>query len=133
MRRIWKAELKRIIKFETLVSIAGIVFCLSFDSWNDLVSAMRSGESLWCVCYFMENSAAGGMCRNYILPVFAAMPFAASFCEERCCGATAYIIPREGIRNYGIVKYIINGLTGGCVVAAGTLFMMLILHSKNCL
>ena len=66
------------------------------------------------------------MCRNYILPVFAALPFASSFCEERNSRAVAYIASREGMRRYGSVKYVVNILTGGLVVALGTALLILL-------
>jgi hypothetical protein len=104
------------------------MFCICFDSWNDLVSAMQSGNAVWCVYYFTSNSAFGGMCRKYILPVFAVLPFSASFCEERRNRAVAYIVSREGMRRYGAVKYIVNILMGGLVVAFGTALLILFLR-----
>ena len=70
------------------------------------------------------------MCRNYILPVFAALPFAASLCEERSSKAVAYIVSREGMRRYGAVKYIVNILMGGLVVAFGTALLILFLRTR---
>ena len=70
------------------------------------------------------------MCRNYILPVFAVLPFATSFCEERNSREVAYIASREGIRRYGAVKYIVNILMGGLVVAFGTILLILFLRMR---
>ncbi len=82
MKRVFINEWKRAINISAVIAIIGVMFCICFDSWNDLISAMQSGNSVWCVYYFTSNSAFGGMCRKYILPVFATLPFAASFCEE---------------------------------------------------
>ena len=133
MIRIFINEWKRAVNTSSAIGIIGVMFCICFDSWNDLVSAMQSGSTVWCVYYFTSNSAFGGMCRNYILPVFAALPFAASFCEERNNRVVAYIASREGTQRYGAVKYIVNILIGGLVVAFGTVllilfFMLVVVH-----
>ena len=130
MSRVFINEWKRAINTSTFLAVIGVMFCICFDSWNDLVSAMQSGNPAWCVYYFISNSAFGGMCRNYILPVFAALPFAASLCEERSSKAVAYIVSREGMRRYGAVKYIVNILIGGLVVASGTVLLMLFLRIR---
>ncbi|MDE7342106.1 MAG: hypothetical protein K2N80_16375 [Lachnospiraceae bacterium] len=130
MSRIFINEWRRAINASVIIAIIGVMFCICFDSWNDLAGAMQSGSTVWCVYYFMSNSAFGGMCRNYILPVFATLPFAASFCEERNSRAVAYIASREGMRRYGSVKYIVNILMGGLVVAFGTVLLILFLRMR---
>lgn len=130
MSRVFINEWKRAINTSTVIAIIGVVFCICFDSWNDLVNAMQSGNTIWCVYYFTSNSAFGGMCRNYILPIFAVLPFATSFCEERNSKMVAYIASREGMRRYGTVKYIINILMGGLVVAFGTVLLILFLRMR---
>lgn len=130
MSRVFINEWKRAINPSVILAVIGVGFCICFDSWNDLLSAMQSGNDVWCVYYFTSNSAFGGMCRSYILPVFATFPFAASFCEERNSRAVAYIVSREGMRKYGAVKYIVNVLAGGMVVAAGTVLLILLLRMK---
>ena len=130
MSRVFINEWKRTLNTGTVIAIIGVMFCICFDSWNDLAGAMQSGSTVWCVYYFMSNSAFGGMCRNYILPVFAALPFASSFCEERNSRAVAYIASREGMRRYGSVKYVVNILTGGLVVALGTALLILLLRMR---
>ena len=130
MSRVFMNEWKRANNIGTVIAIIGVVFCICFDSWNDLVGAMKSGNAVWCVYYFTSNSAFGGMCKNYILPVFAVLPFATSFCEERNNKAVAYIASREGMRRYGIVKYIVNILMGGLVVAFGTVLLILLLRMR---
>ena len=130
MSRVFINEWKRAINISAVIAVIGVMFCICFDSWNDLVSAMQSGNSVWCVYYFTSNSAFGGMCRKYILPVFAALPFSASFCEERRNRAVAYIVSREGMLRYGAVKYIVNILMGGLVVAFGTVLLILFLCTR---
>lgn len=130
MSRVFVNEWKRAINISFIVATIGVVFCICFDSWNDLVNAMQSNNTVWCVYYFTSNSAFGGMCRNYILPVFATLPFAASFCEERNSKAVAYIASREGMRSYGAMKYTVNVLVGGLVVALGTVLLLLFLCTR---
>lgn len=130
MSRVFINEWKRAINPSVILAVIGVVFCICFDSWNDLLSAMQGGNDVWCVYYFTSNSAFGGMCRSYILPVFATFPFAASFCEERNSKAVAYIVSREGMGKYGVVKYIVNVLVGGLVVAAGTVLLILLLRMR---
>ena len=60
MRRVFINEWKMAINISTVIAIIGVMFCICFDSWNDLASAMQSGNSVWCVYYFTSNSAFGG-------------------------------------------------------------------------
>ena len=125
MRRVFINEWKMVINISTVIAIIGVMFCICFDSWNDMTGAIQSGNTVWCVYYFTSNSAFGGMCRKYILPVFAVLPFSASFCEERRNRAVAYIVSREGMRRYGAVKYMVNILMSGLAVAFGTVLLIL--------
>ena len=61
MSRVFINEWKRAINISTVIAVIGVMFCICFDSWNDLVSAMQSGNSVWCVYYFTSNSAFGGI------------------------------------------------------------------------
>ena len=61
MIRVFINEWKRAINISAVIAIIGVMFCICFDSWNDLASAMQSGNSVWCVYYFTSNSAFGGI------------------------------------------------------------------------
>ena len=61
MKRVFINEWKRTININAVIAIIGVMFCICFDSWNDLISAMQSGNSVWCVYYFTSNSAFGGI------------------------------------------------------------------------
>lgn len=130
MSKIFACEWKRAMNFGIILAMIGVAFCLCFDSWNELIHAMKSRDSSLCVYYFMENSAFGGMCRTYILPIFATLPFAASFCEERKSKAVAFIASREGMQRYSAVKYIVNAIIGGLTVALGTALFIMLLRTK---
>ena len=126
MIRVMRAELKRAINWTWIVSILGVALCICFDSWNDLIIGLKNKTGY--VHYFFWNSAYGGMCRSYLLPVFATIPFARSLCYERDCNAQSFIIVRQGKNRYGISKFVINALCGGGVVALGTTLLLLGLH-----
>lgn len=130
MSKIFTYELKRAMNPNVIFAVIGVVFCICFDSWNDLIHAIKSSDTSFCVYYIMHNSAFGGMCRSYILPIFAALPFASSFCEERNNNAVAFIVSREGRRRYSVVKYIVNAIAGGLTVAIGTALLLLSLSTK---
>lgn len=130
MRRIFAYEFKRAMNPGFIAAVIGVVFCICFDSWNDLIQAIKNSDTSSSVHYFMWNSAFGGMCRSYILPVFATLPFAASFCEEKNSNAVAFIVSREGMRRYSAVKYIVTVITGGIAVASGILLLLIFLYTK---
>ena len=61
MSRVFINEWKRAINASAVIAVIGVMFCICFNSWNDLVSEMQSGNSVWCVYYFTSNSAFGGI------------------------------------------------------------------------
>lgn len=125
MSKVLVAELRRTINLGFIIAIIGVIFSICFDSWNDLISNL--GHSNLCAYYFMENSAFGGMCRKYLLPIFATLPFACSFCKERKNKVVSFIASREGRIKYSVTKYLVNTLVGGLVVALGTTFLFVFL------
>lgn len=125
MTKVFLAEIKRAINIWCVLGILGVAFSICFDSWNDLIQNLKNNSG--DVHYFFWNSAFGGMCRSYLLPIFAAFPFATSFSNERKSKSVAYIVSREGRKRYCITKYIVNALSGGTVVAIGTALVLLLL------
>ncbi len=128
MKRIFAAEMKRTINAGWLIGILGVCFSICFDSWNDLIRALESHSGT--VHYFFWNSALGGACRTFLVPVFAALPFAVSFCRDYKERALLLIVSREGKKSYCTVKYIINALCGGLVAAIATGILLLFLSSQ---
>lgn len=120
-----KAEYRRTWNPGMLVAVAGVIFCICFDSWNSLITAIGSGNGN--VHYFFWNSAFGGVCRSYFLPIFSAIPFAASFCKEYEENSLPYIVAREGKKGYCITKFIVNAVSGGLTVALGTAILFSLL------
>lgn len=125
MTKILSAEFRRAMNIWFVLGIAGVAFSICFDSWNDLIRSLENNNGY--VHYFFWNSAFGGMCRAYLLPVFATFPFAASFIHERKSRSTAYIVSREGRKRYAIAKYVVNAISGGAVVAIGTALVLALL------
>lgn len=121
-------EFKRTANYGMIIAIIGVIFCICFDSWNDLLGAFRSNTGN--VHYFFWNSAFGGTCRYYFLPIFTTLPFATSFCKEYNENSLPFIVARKGKAGYCISKYITNALCGGFVVAFGTALLFVLLASK---
>lgn len=121
------SEFKRTMNFGMIIAIIGVMLCICFDSWNDLVRnlSMKQGS----VHYFFQNSAFGGVCRTYFLPIFTTLPFSTSFCREYKENAFPFIVAREGKRGYCLIKYVISALCGGFVVAFGTALLFVLLAS----
>lgn len=95
MSRVFINEWKRAINTGTVIAVIGVMFCICFDSWNDLVSAMQSGNSVWCVYYFTSNSAFGGMCRKYILPVLRHFLLQPVFARKERAGRLRILFPER--------------------------------------
>ena len=125
MKKVFAVEMKRAINIGWIISILGVCFSICFDSWNDLMRALTSHTG--SIHYFFWNSSWGGVCRTYFLPIFAAIPFATSFCKEYKNHSLSFIISREGKKRYCTVKYVINALCGGVTVAIGTGVLLLAL------
>lgn len=118
MRNIFWAELKRAFNIRVIIGMVGIYFCICFDSWNDLLQAMESGVG--SVHYFFWNSSFGGVCRTYLFPAFAVMPFSISFCNDYKSHILPFIVSRENRRTYCTVKYIVNAFASGVCAAVAT-------------
>ena len=126
--RIFLTEARRTLNFGTVICMAGVIFSICFDSWNDLLRAL--GSQSGSVHYFFWNSGFGGVCRQYFLPVFAALPFAVSFCREYNENMLPFIVTREGKNSYCIIKYVVTILSGGLAVAAATGVLILFLAAR---
>lgn len=127
MINVFCAEWKRAMNIWCLLGILGVAFSICFDSWNDLMQSLKSNQGY--VHYFFWNSAFGGMCRTYLLPIFATFPFATSFSHERRNKSVAFIVSREGKKKYCLVKYLVNAISGGVVVAIGTALVLFVLST----
>ena len=125
MKNALFAEIRRAMNLLWIPAVLGVGFSICFDSWNDFLRSLSTG--IGSVQYFFENSSFGGACRSYFLPVFTALPFAASFCREYRDKAFPLIVYREGRKNYCLVKFFVNALCGGMTAALGTGLLFLLL------
>ena len=127
MIKVLLTEYRRTVNIWLIFGILGVAFSICFDSWNDLIQGIENHSGY--VHYYFWNSAFGGMCREHLLPVFAAFPFAASLCYERKSKAVDYIVSREGKKRYCVTKYVVNAISGGMVIAIGTAIVLLLLST----
>lgn len=74
-------------------------------------------------------SGAMGMV-TYMMPLFAALPFAAGFCSDWNSRFSGAAVIRCGKKKYLSSKIVACGLSGGTVAAGGTLLLILILVIK---
>lgn len=125
---VFCTELKRGLGWKVLAAAVGAAFCICFDSWNVLINDLRTGNGY--VHYFFWNSGYGGVCRQYLLPIFTTLPFAASFCREYNDNLLPFIVSREGEKRYCIVKYMVNAICGGLAAAIGTAVLFGFLASQ---
>lgn len=65
MRRVFINEWKMAINISTVIAIIGVMFCICFDSWNDLTGAIQSGNTVWCVYCFQRGNAKIWRCEIY--------------------------------------------------------------------
>ena len=128
MNKVIRAEFGRTINAGLIIAIAGIIFSICFDSFNDLIAGLRNGQGY--VGYFFSNAAFGGMCTKYMLPVFTALPFSVSLCQERNNKAVSYIVSREGKNRYIFAKFIVSAISGGFVAVCGTVLLFLMLAMR---
>lgn len=116
-RHVFYTELKRGLNWKIFAAAAAVAFCICFDSWNSLIHDLRSGGG--SVHYYFSNSAVGGVCRQYLLPIFTTLPFSVSFCREYHDNLLPFIVSREGKKRYCIVKYLVNAICGGLAAGLG--------------
>lgn len=123
MKNILRAEINRALNIKVIICIIFVCFCIIFDSYNDLIMFIKSGTG--CVHYFFWNSAYGGMCRTYLIPVLAVLPYATSVAEDINDQMIMLTVTRTGKKRYCISKYLVGITTGGIVVAIGTALLYL--------
>ncbi|SER02633.1 hypothetical protein SAMN04487884_101170 [Butyrivibrio fibrisolvens] len=123
MKNILRAEINRALNIKVVICILFVGCCIIFDSYNDFIMLAKSGTGY--VHYFFWNSALGGMCRTYLIPIIAVIPYATSLAEDINDQMIMLAVTRSGNKKYCISKYLVGFITGGIVVAIGTAMLFL--------
>lgn len=115
-----------------LLSVVGVFLCLVLDNGEFLRNSIHNpyadpyaeGSTL-CVLYFYFNAVSmGGVFSAYVIPILAAVPYAASYALEAENRMVIYKAVRAGNRSYFRSKILVSALTGGACTALGSLLFM---------
>lgn len=99
------------------------------DSLIDLEQTLRYGaESVFY--YYHQSIMFGGLFGPYLIPMLCALPYAASFAEERGSGMWRPALARGGRRGYFVSKVLTSTLSGGYVYAMGIVLLASLLSIK---
>lgn len=128
------ADFKRATGIPFAVAVICTIFCMSFDSWNDLIliftRTIPAGTTL-SVCYYYFNSlAVCSIYSAYLIPMLATLPFATDYCVEEQSGISSFVISRVGKRKYCLSKMTVCTISGGLALALGSLLFILALSFK---
>ena len=115
-----------------LLSVVGVFLCLVLDNGEFLRNSIHNPYadpyaegSILCVLYFYFNAVSmGGVFSAYVIPILAAVPYAASYALEAENRMVIYKAVRAGNRSYFRSKILVSALTGGACTALGSLLFM---------
>ena len=105
--------------------IAMIAYLLLYINDISYVFMDARGDAL---ATFSMSGATGMV--TYIMPLFAALPFATGFCADWSSGYTGVAVMRAGKRKYLMSKILACALSGGVATAGGTLLLIALLVLK---
>lgn len=124
------ADFKRALSIPLLEAVILVMLCLALDSWGDLNFIITSPKKI-DVCYYYFNSVSfGGTYSGYLLPMLAALPFAASYCMEERSNMINFIIARSDKRRYCLSKLLVSAVSGGLALALGSFLFILLLSFR---
>jgi hypothetical protein len=121
-RRLTGENFKRALGPPFFAAVILAAFCMLFDMWGDLDylrSPSAKDMSVWYY-YFFSIVMFGSYSSDWF-PMLAALPFAASYCEERRCGITPLTAARASANSYCISKVLVCAVTGGLSLGCGIL------------
>ena len=123
MRRVVYASVKQAISDKGFcLGVLGVVLIIFVSSMQDIVTAFRAKELL---SYGFHNTlltnALTSDAMTLVLPIFAALPFTASFVDDVKSGFMKEYLPRTGIRKYVVGKCSACVISGGLVFVCGIL------------
>ncbi|MGI5986223.1 MAG: hypothetical protein ACOX7O_10290 [Oscillospiraceae bacterium] len=122
-----RADFKRAAGIPFLVAVILVVLCIAFDSWNELIFIIREPENIGAFYYYFNSLSFGGTYSGYLLPMLAALPFAASYCIEDQSNMINFIVARADKKKYCLSKILVSAISGGLVLALGGLLLVLLL------
>ena len=132
-KTIFSADIHQGFRLKCIIAIFGVVVCLVLDNLESLKMTINNPliyqeGSVMCVQYFYFNAVSfGGVFSSYLLPIMAAIPFAASYSIEQENRMVIYKIARSGKKQYFTSKILVSVLTGGTTIVVGSLLFILIL------
>lgn len=132
--RTVRADFKMGLKLPLLLAVFGVVLGFCFDNWQDLrnffITPLISGENpSICVLYYFFNAFSfGGVFSEYFAAIMAAIPFAATYCQETDGGMSIYKISRCGKNAYARSKFLVASMLGGMTLFLGGLIFILALQ-----
>ena len=132
-KTIFSADIHQAFRLQCIIAIFGVVVCLVLDNLESLKMTINNPMiyqegSVMCVQYFYFNAVSfGGVFSSYLMPIMAALPFAASYSIEEQNRLVIYKIARSDKKQYFTSKILVAALTGGITIVAGSLLFTLIL------
>ena len=114
-----KADLYFILCNKAYFAFLLVPVLIILDSPSDLYMHL-SGDNGGSVYYhYFHSMSFGGLFGPYLIPMLCALPYAASFCEERSSGFWRTSIARGSWKRYFLSRFTLSVLSGGLVFALG--------------
>lgn len=119
MRRAVYASVKQAISGKGFwFGVLGVVVIIFASSVQDIVTAFRAKELLsYGFHHMLLINALSSEAMTLVLPIFAALPFTASFVEDVKSGFIKEYLPR-----INILKYLV-GRSSACMISGGLVFV----------
>lgn len=133
--KIYLVELKRIFRLPFLVGIVGTALCFYLDELEFIKMTINNPMALVegsvsCVLHYITGSYVfGGVFCSYLMPIFAALPHASSYCMEENDQFVAYKMARSGKKPYSSAKTLMTSVGGGLATLLGTLLFTIALST----
>lgn len=109
--KTYLVEVKRIFRLPLLIGVIGTALCFYLDELEfikmTINNPMALGEgSVSCVLHYITGGYVfGGVFCSYLMPIFAAIPYASSYCMEENDQFVAYKIVRSGKNHIVLQKH----------------------------
>lgn len=133
--KTYLVEVKRIFRLPFLIGVIGTALCFYLDELEfikmTINNPMALGEgSVSCVLHYITGGYVfGGVFCSYLMPIFAAIPYASSYCMEENDQFVAYKIVRSGKKPYSSAKTLMTSVGGGLATLLGALLFVIALST----